>query len=471
MVILIDLMHSRLQYSKTPLDGDLPAIVMPDNSYKTVLEDPIGYQAIFKGKKYAATNRFTAHYITYLYFNNVPIWFQNFLNPIESIYASIVFIKILMHLGFLIMISLYAIVIAKLEINRLWIGMFVLTPFLIVSGNYGTTISFIDPSITYAIFYTLPVIALLIFYFPLFKIFVSSNKKPFSGWVLIPWLIFQFIIVFFGPLTAPTIIIISLFYLLYCSINYLRLKEKSLKLRNVINTFISSNPILFIFTFSGLFFGFYSICLGNFNIENDWCQKTLFERYCDLPKGIIKTFFDFSKGGAWLITLFLINTLLLYYYEGKTKIYYSTLFLILFLLAYSLLVPFGGCRSYRPFILRNDVSLPMITLLLIFITQTTIRIFYLLKGRIFLFYLTFFVFIGIKFIDEDKLPLYTNDQEKKSLYFIKKESERNNLKIIVPYEQPIVSWNKIDSFYKSTLSAEFLYRLKITDKCILYKNK
>jgi hypothetical protein len=59
--LFLDLNQSKLQYSKTPLDSDFANIVLPDSSYRAVLKDPIGLQALLKKEKYSATNEFTAH--------------------------------------------------------------------------------------------------------------------------------------------------------------------------------------------------------------------------------------------------------------------------------------------------------------------------------------------------------------------------------------------------------------------------
>jgi hypothetical protein len=105
--LFFDLKHSSLQYSKTPLDGDFANIVLPVSGYQTVLSDPLALRSLIQQEKYPATNRFTAHFLMKVYFDNVPFWFQNIYNPIDSLYASITLAKMLIHIGFLFILSLY----------------------------------------------------------------------------------------------------------------------------------------------------------------------------------------------------------------------------------------------------------------------------------------------------------------------------------------------------------------------------
>jgi hypothetical protein len=380
VIIIIDINHSLLQYSMTPLDGDIAAIVNPGESYKLVLEDPLGKDAILYDSHYAATNRFTAHFSTYLYFNYVPRFLQIWYSAIDSVYASITLIKMLIHIGFLSVIALYARLLLRGNKYNWIFGATFLSPLLIAHGEFGM-IAFVDPSITYAMFYTLPLVILFFFYFPLLRIFLKMRTTEFSPILYIIWTFFQFFLVLFGPLCAPVVFLISIFFLLYLICNSI-LKTRLINIKSVISyIFINTSKTLIYFGLTGIVFSLYAIYLGSFNSENDWCQLTLEQRFSALPIGIQETFFDFSKGGAWLTLIVVINGVILLVLDKETR-YKTSLFLlvlVLFITIYCILVPFGGCRSYRPKMLRNDVSLPMISFMFIFIIYSVQRIFVISK--------------------------------------------------------------------------------------------
>nr|MBK9651342.1 hypothetical protein [Bacteroidota bacterium] len=55
---------SFIRYYNLPLDGDLPAIVLPVESYELVLKDPFGLTVLLNDSVYAATNRFFTHFLS-----------------------------------------------------------------------------------------------------------------------------------------------------------------------------------------------------------------------------------------------------------------------------------------------------------------------------------------------------------------------------------------------------------------------
>lgn len=471
-VIAIDLNHSILQYSLSPLDGDFSAIVNPGGSYKSVLDDPIGKEAILNGVHYPATNRFTAHFSTYLYFNYIPKFLQLWYAPIDSIYASITVIKTLMHIGFLVVIALYAQLLLGGK-KFFWIfGATLLSPLLIAHGEFGM-IAFLDASITYAMFYTLPLLVILYFYLPVLRLFLKKEKTEFSIIVLLTLTFIQFFLVLFGPLGAPVVFLISCCFLFSLILNSI-IKNSSFSFKKVTSQILLNTPKTVIFlAFTGVVFSLYSIFLGSFNSENDWCQLSLQQRFSALPKGIQETFFDFSKGGAWLTFLVLFNgvSLLIFDKEWRYKTGFFLGVLLLFIVIYCFLVPFGGCRSYRPNMLRSDVSLPMISFMLVFIIYSTLRIFILSKSWLGFVYFIGYVSISAVFFDKDILPEYTNKQEKEALLFIQNESKKGNTQIVVPIQCPIIAWGKIEIFQHSRLNANFLLKMNVVNRNIRYKNQ
>lgn len=63
IILIIDISYSFKQYYGEPIDGDVPNIVNPAPIYQKVLSDPLGISILKGGEKYAATNRFSCHYM------------------------------------------------------------------------------------------------------------------------------------------------------------------------------------------------------------------------------------------------------------------------------------------------------------------------------------------------------------------------------------------------------------------------
>jgi hypothetical protein len=471
--LFFDFKHSTLQYSKTPLDGDFANIVLPVSSYQEVLNDPFGLKALCKQEKYSATNRFTAHYVMKVYFDHVPFWLQKIYNPIESLFASVTLAKMLIHLGFLSILSLYLASYLGFTFKRFIIFTAILSPFLIVNGPYGGNIGFIDFSMTYAFFYTLPIIFLMLFYFPIYRYILGKEdfKNPIP-YILIgsPFLLF---LVFFGPLSAPLLFLINGVLLLFFLFQAWKNNDKKCELSTITLTFKQLNKIVLYFLLLGIFLSFYSFYIGTFNVENDWCTVPLVDRFKVLPIGIFKTFFSIDLGALLFILFILVNFYIVIKHKPEMKLQIFTLlaFIGLFVICYCLLLPFGGCRSYRPYILRSDTFVPVLTVLLFLLPLSSFLVVSILKKRKQLYtYLFFFGALSIYFLSADKLPEYTNDKEKKALYFLAHEDEKHKNNIEVPYDCTIVSWTLYDNFEQSKNSSLILYKYGITKNVVLFKN-
>ena len=471
--LFFDLKHSNLQYSKTPLDGDFANIVLPVSSYQNVLKDPIGFQALIKQEKYSATNRFTAHFVMKVYFDHVPFWFQKIYNPIESLYASVSLAKLLIHIGFLTVLSLYLATYFGFSFKKLIGFSAIISPFLIVNGPYGGNIGFIDFSITYAFFYTLPIIFLMVFYFPIYRYILKKEefKKPIFYYLFsTPFLLF---LVLFGPLNAPLIFIINSIILLFIIVDSWKIQNSNF-IKTVFLNFKNINKTVLYFLILGIVLSLYSIYIGRFNIENDWCTLPLYERFKVLPTGIYNTFLSTDIGAFWMIFLIIVNTflILLFKPEDKKTLLTMYFFLVLFIIGYCFLLPFGGCRSYRPLILRSDTFIPNLVVILFLISLTTYKVINVLKVQKHqIFYLFFFSTFCFYFLKYDHLPEYTNDNEKKALYFLAQKSKTSNQNIEVPFNCPIISWSLYNNFDESKNGSLILYKYGITKKVIRYKNK
>lgn len=109
ILLIFDLGYSFYEYYNTPLGGDIAEVVLPKPhvGYYEVLHDPFGIESMTKGVEYPNPNRFFAHYLTSSYLINVPLFFQNFVSPIDSVYLTAALAKWLIHFMFLYVFFLY----------------------------------------------------------------------------------------------------------------------------------------------------------------------------------------------------------------------------------------------------------------------------------------------------------------------------------------------------------------------------
>jgi hypothetical protein len=106
----------------------------------------------------------------------------------------------------------------------------------------------------------------------------------------------------------------------------------------------------------------YSLYIGRYNVENDH-SHTLADLYRLLPGGLAR-YLTYQVGLPLLLSAVAFNAVLLWLLTAPTparqQVLRSLGWVGLLLGCYLLLLPFGGYRTYRPNLLRNDTALPVI---------------------------------------------------------------------------------------------------------------
>lgn len=359
LLLFADIAYSCYQYSKSTIDGDFPAIVLGASPYDKVLEDPLGFSAL-AGEKYAATNRFTAHAVMSGYFRTVPFLLQSIVSPIESVHLSIVIAKIVIHVLLLFLLSYYVSAWSKFKWKSLLIAAILITP-LLQTDKFINYLVLIDPAVTYTMFYALPMAALLIFYLPYYNYFVKGNKMMSSKLFIAGWILFALLLSFFGPLTAPVMILSNLIIFPYLLWKNFDNDDNS---NFVVKLWKSTNKInrsILITLLSAGFFSLYSMYIGTKNSENGE-PNPLSERYSLLLDGIKDVFLNVNSGVVYILISAIICTTAVYVLHKKEyqKYFQILAFLLIFSILYILLLPLGGYRFYRPLILRRDTLTPVL---------------------------------------------------------------------------------------------------------------
>ncbi len=172
--LIFDVGFSFFQHYNSSLDGDLPNIVLPSESYRQVLKSPFGLEALLNQKTYAGPNRYFSHAVEYYAFQYFPHVLQKLVSPVVSVFLTAAIIKIIVQILLYLVLTLYI----TLFTNRTWLNILtvaaIISPFFQIRG-FVRTMGIIDPSITYTTFYALPLLLILLSFYPLIKLCLSNH--------------------------------------------------------------------------------------------------------------------------------------------------------------------------------------------------------------------------------------------------------------------------------------------------------
>lgn len=361
LFIVADFTFSFFQYYNTPLYGDLASHVLPDKVIKPVFDDPFGFQLLKTGKRHANPNRFFAHWSVAAYFQHVPLWLQNFVNPINSVYLASAIAKILVQLLFIYIVAFFITGTGNPARKKFLIAAGIVIPLFQVYG-YWSRLGIVDQSIVYTFFYALPLVLTMLYFLPVFNRMVHHKKIRF--WQIILLTPLMIILPLSGPLIAPVVIIVSFFIILNFIIRAERKEPVSI---------LKSIPKSFYFLLIPLnLVSFYSIFLGFFNANYAGKMISLAERFALLPEGLNSQIFH-SLGFPLILLFTGLNIFLIKknQFEGSEKILRILKWIGIFALLYILLLPFGGYRPYRARIIRYDTFMPITISVIYFFGAST----------------------------------------------------------------------------------------------------
>jgi len=153
LFVLVDLGYSFIQHYGAPLDGDIAANIVPQKDMGLVLESPLGLNAIINQEKYPNPNRFFCHWSFQAFLINTPLFFQKYVDPIDSIYLSCAVAKTFIQLCLIFLISIAITGTANILRMDFVVASALVTPFFQTFG-YSRYMGIIDPSITYTFFHS-----------------------------------------------------------------------------------------------------------------------------------------------------------------------------------------------------------------------------------------------------------------------------------------------------------------------------
>ncbi|NJB84661.1 hypothetical protein GGR26_000406 [Lewinella marina] len=344
--ILADLAHSGLQYYHQPLDGDVAWNLVPAREVEPILNDPFGIQTWRDGRSYPNPNRFFCHWTYRTYFLGAPRLLQAVVDPVTSVYLAGALARLAVHLALLLLLARTVLGHWRFGSLSFMAVLALLTPFFQANG-YRHDLGIIDPSVTYTFFYALPSAALLLFLLPFFDLFFH-RKPPKTGWHrTLAWAGLAVFVCLSGPLNPAVILVITATAGPLWFIRILRREWRPVP------------QAYYLWWGWATALALYSLYVGSFNSLTIANELPLTELYARWPRGV---FLQFTRKLAWPVLFFslgIIYVLLGRGGDGARRTRQLFPWVGLFCLLYLLLLPLGGYRSYREFILRYDTILPV----------------------------------------------------------------------------------------------------------------
>ena len=471
LLLMADLSYSFYQHYHMSLGGDMSEIIVPttEAGYYDVLHDPLGLGVLLRNEEYSTPNRFFAHWTASAYFKNVPLFLQNFVEPIDSVYLSVAIAKILIQFMIIYLLSVY--ISSRLNILSLefLIAAAIIFPLFQTSG-YNRYMGIIDQSVMYAIFYAFSLGLLMLFYLPFFRN-IYNNGKPrirIAGFILLTLL--TVVLPLNGPLIPGLVLIICPMVLLISILKNYSLSDMDPGLRRAIHAVMKIPGYILVYFIMISFFCLYSLYIG----QNDTMSMDQFipvaERYARLPVGIYYVLT--SKLGFPLLFLSIIFNVIIirkhYKSEAASKLLILMKWIGIFAILYLLLLPLGGFRVYRENIVRYDTFMP-VTLGIMFAFGAST--FYLIKnmaGKSRISYVSGVVMLLLIYTNSDRLETKQYECERNALETLAQSSDKI---VLLNNDCPVMEWILMTDYRRRELDAELLYLWNITDEKKLFYQK
>jgi hypothetical protein len=482
LYLIFIIYNSFSRYLSFPLDGDLPAIVLPSPVLAPLMNDPFAIKVLLYDSVYANPNRFFAHFFQMEYFKYVPLWlqtmsspielwFQNMSSPIDSIYIACAIAKIFIHISLIYLIAIYVTNKKKIWDTDILLVAAITTPLFQTYGYY-VWMAIIDHSITYAFAYGLALVFLVAFFLPFFNMGLGRRDFGLRLYEILFLIILLIINMFNGPLNVPaSLIICSGVLSCYFAKNYQFYKEYHLVNRLIISIKYIPKSILYFFSFA-LLVGIYSYYIGRNNSQNLWESLSILERYRRLPHGFWFQY-TFKLGQPLLIGMLISNFFIISKLnpspEARKMLRLLKWFGVLSLV-YLLLLPLGGYRAYRENIIRFDTVLPITLISILFYSYST---FYLLKNlaaKYKFLYSLIIIIVSLVYINADEFFVVKKlgQCEKKSLQILANSTERI---VFIDTDCSVLNWGKTLSADASKEKTSLLLHWNVLKEQKLYYQK
>ena len=470
LFLVADLGYSLWQYLQFPLDGDLASLVWPSKGYTPVLHDPLGLRALLHHEMYPAPNRFFAHFFLFEYFHHVPRLLQSMLSPLDSVYAACALLKLAIHA---LLVYVLAVVISNSRnvLGRDFVLAAVLVTPLLQTSGYNGQMGVMEWAISYTAFYALPVSLLLLFFLPYARQALHDTPAHISALGYVGLLGLAVVLALNGPLIPAIVLIICPTVLLLNWRRHFLAQPRHLAWaqRAAAVAGLPKAQLALFVAFSAL--SLYSLYIGRYNSENQWASISLGERYARLPLGV---YYQLSSklGLPLLLLLLLVNAWLIRRrisapLGGRTL--RALRWLALFSLVYILLLPLGGYRAYREYIIRRDTILPVLIGMMGCFALSAYCLLTYLPAPARRWYGAVMVAVGALFTVADK-PRPSDFNACQRRQFTTLATSRESI-VRLPADCPVLEWDPITDYRKSELGGNMLAYWGITQTPKRYYQK
>ncbi len=466
-LLLFDTAYSFLQHYHEPLDGDMAGIIMPSEACQPLMEDPLGLNVLFKDQEYKDPNRFFAHWFMSKYYKTIPFLLQYMVDPITSIYLASAIMKILIQVLIIWMLASLISGSKNIFSRDFIIAAFLVMPMIQVGGSYYLDMGIIDRSITYAMFYALPLGMLLVFFSPFYNAAHAQNKiklKLVPGILLI---LLALVLSLNGPLVPGLVLVTCSGVLIHkWRTRFVRSKKSTLAGRSI--EALHQIPSVYLFYF-GIFMALslYSLYLTLNNITTLEDTLAISDRYLGLPKGLFLQLTS-KPGFMFLFMLIALNVFIIFRQQesaGRNWVLQVFIWISILSVVYIVLLPLGGYKHYRPYTIRRDTFGPVTLALIYFYALSTYYIIKQVQLKYkWAWYVVLSVFILI-FTNADISSLDRNDCEREALETLRESNEEvTRLKD----DCTVMGWEPIRDYGSSGLNAEMLEFWRVTEGKKLY---
>lgn len=444
-------------------------VIIPNVAFNHVMQDPFGIDVIVNNETYAAPNRFFAHWTMMKYFRTAPLFLQNFISPLNSVYAACAIAKTVMQLMMILILSSFISGTYRILRKDFLVAAVIITPMFQIAGYYET-MGIITRSITYSFFYALPIMFLLLFFLPFYLKFSKQKPIVFNSILKIVLLLLIIFLSFNGPL-IPGVILIACPLILFQKFRFHFRNQNENSHFKKVRLSLKKIPVQLVFNLSAFsLLCLYSLYIGTYNSENFEVTVPVTERYLKLLSGLYSYLTD-RLGIPLLMLSVLINFFILKKFGDKVqagKILIMMKWIYFFIVAYLLLLPLGGFRIYRSNILRFDTAIPITICLIFLFGISTFFLLNNLSGKLRAPFLIYTSLLLLNFTLVDNSLVWGNYFEREAITQI-----ANSKKDIVEVagNTPVMSWENITDYKNSEMNSELLQIWNVTKEKKLYHQK
>jgi hypothetical protein len=398
-----------------------------------------------------------------LYWRHMPLLLQQFMSPISSLYATQALFNTVVQALLLYVMGWYATGTRRLSSLKLWLAMALMIPFFQTTG-YNRQMAIMDNAVTYNFFYALPLLLLLLLLWPLYRATMQGQPVRLSGLQLAAMLPLGVVLALSGPIITGTILVLLLGVSAYTA---------SQRLRQPARQWLRGLPWRVVLLWGWLCaLCLYSLYIGRNNSENiTTAIVPVAERYQLVPLGVFYTLT--SRLGMPLLVLgCLVNVWLLRRLLPPTpanrRFGLALRWLGLFAAVYCLLLPLGGYRPYRHYILHHDCIVPITVGLVIFYGLSAVHLLTQLRGRAQHWYMGAVVVVAAIYLNADRRLYATLDGVRERQHLEMLAAAGPAPVVQLPYKRTVLTWDPVNEPLSSLTSAEMLHYWGVTKDIKLY---